>query len=77
MARRINQPENLNDYIQYEMTTRTPVGSTPDITVFYNTNMSKKDIAGFLNSRNPPNQVEMDEDEWIGKLKNRLEVLSG
>lgn len=49
-VRRINQPENLNDYVRYEMTTRSPVASTPDITVFYQTNMRKKDITGFLNS---------------------------
>ncbi|WP_347275453.1 hypothetical protein [Candidatus Kuenenia sp.] len=72
-VRSINQPENLNDYVRYEMTTRSPVASTPDITVFYQTNMRKKDITGFLNSCNPSNQVEMDGDKWIGKLKNRLE----
>ncbi|MCZ7624137.1 MAG: hypothetical protein M5U24_16965 [Candidatus Kuenenia sp.] len=76
-AHRINLPENLNDYVRYEMTTRTPVALTPDITVFYQTNMRKKDITGFLNSCDPSNQVEMDEDKWIGKLKNRLEALSG
>lgn len=75
MAHRINLPENLNDYVQYEMTTRTPIESTLDITVFYHTNMRKKDIIGYLNSCDPSNLVEFSEDEWIGKLKNRLEVL--
>ncbi|MBE7547032.1 MAG: hypothetical protein HS127_07860 [Planctomycetia bacterium] len=73
---RINLPENLNDYVLYEMTTRTPATSTPDITVFYQTNMRKKDITEFLNSCDSSNQVEMDEDKLIGKLKKRLEALA-
>ncbi len=76
-ACRINQPENLNDYVQYEKTTRTPVESTPDITVFYDANMSKNDIAGFLNSCDPSNQIEMDEGKWLSELKDRLVASSG
>lgn len=34
-----------------------------------------EEITGFLNSYAPSNQIEIDEDEWIGKLKNRLEAL--
>ncbi|KXK32965.1 MAG: hypothetical protein UZ01_00387 [Candidatus Brocadia sinica] len=74
MAHRINKPENLNDYVRYEMTTRTPVESTPDTTVFYATDINKHEITGFLNFCDPSNQFEMDEDKWIGKLKNKLEA---
>ena len=77
MVRRINQPENLNDYVRYEMTTRSPVASTPDITVFYQTNIRKKDITGFLDSYVPSNHIEIDEGEWLSKLKNSLEALQG
>lgn len=76
-ACRINRPENLNDYVQYEKTTRSPVETTPDTTVFYDTNMSKHETAGFLHSCNPPNQVEMDEDKWLNELKDRLVASSG
>lgn len=74
-AYRINQPETLNDYVRHEMTTRTPVESTPDTTVFYATDISKREITGFLNAFDPSNQIGIDEDEWIGKLKNKLEAL--
>ena len=71
-GRRIDLPENLNDYVRYEMTLRTPAASTQDATVFYRTNMRKKDITVFLNSCAPSNQIEIDENKWISKLKTRL-----
>lgn len=74
-AYRINQPETLNDYVRYEMTARTSVESTPDTIVFYSTDISKREITGFLNAFDPSNQIGIDEDEWIGKLKNKLEAL--
>ncbi len=42
LAKRINQPENLNDFVRYELTERTPVPSTPDKTFFYETTLNKK-----------------------------------
>ncbi|WKZ16289.1 MAG: hypothetical protein QY317_03080 [Candidatus Jettenia caeni] len=73
LAKRISQPENLNDYVKYELTERTPVQSTPDVTFFFETAINKKSIAKFLNSCRQAEQLEISEEELIKKFQAGLE----
>lgn len=73
LAKRINQPESLNDFVQYELTERTPVQSAPDAIFFFETVINQDSISEFLNACRQADQLEIDGDELIKEFQTGLE----